>query len=97
MPRSHGRSGYRWRKARATLLLEAPDVCHICGYSGGANEADHVPALVELERLGLDPCDLRYLRRAHGTWYPCPVCLRRCNQSKGDRELPPAPRHSRAW
>ena len=97
MPRSHGRSGHRWRVARATLLAEAPDVCHICGHSGGANEADHVPALKELERLGLDPCDLRYLRRAHGTWYRCPVCDRACNQSKGDRELTPAPRSSRAW
>ncbi|MGP4092948.1 hypothetical protein [Nonomuraea sp. KM90] len=97
MPRSHGRSGYRWRKARAMLLLTAPDVCHICTHSGNANEADHVPSLKKLEALGLDPCDLRYLRRAHGTWYRCPVCGRACNQSKGDRELPSAPRSSRAW
>jgi hypothetical protein len=97
MPRSHGRSGYRWRKARATLMREAPDLCHICGHSGGANEADHEPSLKELERLGLDPCDLRFLRRAHGTHAPCPVCGRLCNQSKGAGQLPSAPRQSRAW
>ncbi|MEV0616180.1 hypothetical protein AB0I81_22895 [Nonomuraea sp. NPDC050404] len=97
MPRSHGRSGYRWRKARATLMLEAPDVCWICGHSGGANEADHDPPLKQLEALGLDPCNPAYLRRAHGTWYRCPTCGRACNQSKGDRELPPPPRASRAW
>lgn len=97
MPRSKGRSGRRWRTARAMLMQEAPDVCHICGHSGGANEADHEPSLKTLEALGLDPCDLRYLRRAHGTHAPCPTCGRKCNQSKGDRQLPPAPRSSRAW
>lgn len=96
MPRSLGRSGGRWRKARATLMAEAPDVCHICGHSGGADDADHVPALKVLEALGLDPCDPRYLRRAHGV-SGCPVCLRKCNQSKGDKQVLPAPRTSRAW
>ena len=96
MPRSLGRTGRRWRRARATLMAEAPDVCWICGHSGGANDADHDPPLATLEALGLDPCDLRYLRRAHGV-QGCPVCLRKCNQSKGAKSLPPAPRSSRAW
>lgn len=96
MARSLGRSGRRWRRARATLMAEAPDLCWICGHSGGANDADHDPPLKTLEVLGLDPCDLRYLRRAHGVT-KCATCGRACNQSKGARLLLPAPRQSRAW
>lgn len=96
MPRSLGRSGRRWRRARATLMAEAPDICWICGHSGGANDADHDPSLKVLEELGLDPCDPQFLRRAHGV-AGCPTCGRRCNQSKGVKPVLPAPKSSRAW
>jgi hypothetical protein len=96
MPRSLGRTGGRWRNARRTLMDTTPDVCWLCGHSGGADDADHDPPLETLEALGLDPCDLQYLRRAHGV-HGCPTCGRKCNQSKGARTTPPAPKSSRAW
>lgn len=77
-------------------MAETPDVCWICGHAGGANDADHHPPLSVLEAHGLDPCDPCYLRRAHGVT-KCPTCGRACNQSKGDKQLPPAPKASRAW
>lgn len=83
MTRSLGRTGARWRKARATLWAEAPDVCWICGHEG-TTDADHDPPLVVLEAMGLDPCDLAYLRRAHGA-SGCPACGLKCNQLKGSR------------
>lgn len=98
MTRSRGRTGRRWRRARATCLA-ASDVCWLCGHEA-ADQADHHPPLGVLEQLGLDPCDLRYLRPAHGT-RPCPTCGIRCNQAKGSRPTPPRPvaprHHSRAW
>lgn len=95
MPRSKGRTGRPWRRARARLFAESPDVCWICGHAG-TTDADHDPPLKTLEALGLDPCDPRYLRRAHGV-RGCPTCGRKCNQEKGARSLPPAPATSRAW
>jgi hypothetical protein len=95
MARSKGRTGRPWRRARAQLFAEAPDLCHLCGHPG-TTDADHVPALVELERLGLDPTDVRYLRRAHGV-RGCATCGRKCNQEKGAKAMPPPPRASRAW
>jgi hypothetical protein len=32
VPRSLGRGGRRWRRARARLFTETPDACHICGH-----------------------------------------------------------------
>lgn len=96
MARSLGRTGRRWRTARALLMATRPDICTICGHPGRANEAHHVPSLKVLERLGLDPCDQRYLFRAHGV-KRCPTCNRACNQSQGDKTTPPAHKTSRAW
>jgi hypothetical protein len=95
MARSHGRSGGRWRKARATLWAETPDICWLCGHAG-TTDADHDPPLKILEQLGLDPCDLSYLKRAHGV-LGCPTCGRKCNQSKGAKLALPPPPSSRAW
>lgn len=95
MTRSRGRTGRPWRRARALLFETAPDVCWICGHAG-TTDADHEPALVVLEALGLDPTDLRYLRRCHGS-SGCPTCGRKCNQEKGARSMPPAAATSRAW
>ena len=95
MPRSTGRTGRRWRRARAQLFAEIPDICWICGHPG-TTDADHEPPLKILEQLGLDPCDLRYLRRAHGV-NGCPTCGRKCNQEKGAKTMLPAAPTSRAW
>jgi hypothetical protein len=52
---------------------------------------------VVLKALGLDPCDLQYLRRAHG-WRGCPTCGRKCNQEKGSTiGYQPAEPSSRDW
>jgi hypothetical protein len=96
MTRSLGRSGRRWRRAREILFTQAPDVCAICAHPG-TTDADHDPPLKELERLGLDPCDLAFLRRTHGV-RGCPTCGRKCNQEKGGTiGYTPAAKTSRNW
>lgn len=97
MARSLGRTGRRWRNARAEILAVSR-ICHICGHDG-ANDVDHHPIpLWRVDRLGLDPCDLANLRPAHGANSRCPVCGSCCNSVKGGREGAPRedPR-SRAW
>lgn len=95
MPRSLGRAGRRWRRARANVLA-ASTICWLCGHDG-AGEADHDPPLAELEAAGIDPCDERYLKPAHGVLSRCETCGRCCNQSKGNRPAVPAAPTSRAW
>jgi hypothetical protein len=92
--RSKGRAGRPYRRARAQLL-EISRICWLCGHDG-ATQADHEPSLKELERLGLDPTDLRYMRPAHGGRLGCPTCGRRCNQSKGAKSGLPPQKNSRA-
>jgi hypothetical protein len=95
LSRSRGRGGRPWRRARAVLFSETPDICWLCGHAG-TTDADHEPPLKVLEALGLDPTDLRYMRRAHGV-LGCPTCGRKCNQSKGGKPGVPAQKNSRAW
>lgn len=96
MARSLGRTGRRWRTARANVLNRSR-VCWICGH-GGSGSVDHDPPLAELERLGIDPCDERFLKPAHGALSRCPVCGRCCNESKGNRPGGrPVPRTLRVW
>jgi hypothetical protein len=97
MGRHAGRKGGRWRKARAACLAEST-ICHLCGH-GGAGEADHHPySVARLKAMGLDPDDPQWLRPAHGTSSPCPVCGQQCNQVKGDgRRTIPTAANSRAW
>lgn len=93
---SDGRHGRPWRTARAQLFTETPDVCWICRH-GGTTDADHEPPLHILKALGLNPCDLQYLRRAHGA-RGCPTCGRKCNQEKGGTVgYQPAEPSSRDW
>ncbi len=94
MPRSLGRTGRRWRRARAQCL-DTSTICWLCGHDG-ATDADHEPPLKKLEELGLDPCDPAYLRPAHGVT-GCPTCGRRCNQQKGTGPALPVHRSSRDW
>lgn len=94
MPRSKGRTGRPWRRARATCLATST-VCWLCGHDG-ATDADHEPPLKVLEELGLDPRDQRYLRPAHGV-DGCPTCGKKCNQSKGGKTGKPTFTTSRAW
>ncbi|MEW1838518.1 hypothetical protein AB0392_11240 [Nonomuraea angiospora] len=60
MPRSRGRSSRAWRRAQP--FAEAPNICHLCGHPS-TTDADHVPPLIEVGRLGFAPPNLRYLRR----------------------------------
>ena len=68
MARSDGRAGSRWRALRRQVL-EASDVCWLCG-KPGATEVDHVLPLSQFPELAHD---LANLRPAHKT----------CNSSKG--------------
>lgn len=96
MPRSKGRTGRPWRKARADVLATST-ICHLCGHDG-AGDVDHEPPLAVLQAHGLDPRDPAYLRPAHGSLSRCPTCGRCCNQAKGNRlAYQPAPQGSRHW
>lgn len=91
-----GRSGRRWRRARA-LCLATSTVCHLCGHEG-AGEADHHPHSVEeLLAMGLDPDDPAWLKPAHGTHARCPDCGRACNQAKNARTPSFHQPRSREW
>lgn len=90
MTRSRGRSGRPWRRVRAQVLA-ASTLCWICGH-GGSETVDHVISLSN----GGDPLDPANLRPAHGV-RGCKTCGRKCNQEKGAKTMPPAPRASRAW
>jgi hypothetical protein len=94
MPRSRGRTGRPYRRARKQLLAISR-ICWLCGHDGATN-ADHEPSLKVLEAHGLDPTDLRYMRPAHGI-EGCPTCGRKCNQSKGAKSGLPPQKNSRAW
>ncbi|YCK35160.1 hypothetical protein ACNF49_14055 [Actinomadura sp. ATCC 39365] len=94
MPRSKGRTGRPWRRVRAQVLA-ASTTCWLCGHDQ-AGDVDHDPPLVELERLGLDPRDKRYLKPAHGV-QGCPTCGIKCNQVKGARAAQPQAPTSRRW
>jgi hypothetical protein len=65
------RSTYRYRKARATWLLTAGDVCWCCGlrvrYDVGPRHtlAPTVDHMSEVDRGEVDPMDMRHWRLAH--------------------------------
>lgn len=111
MGSGRGGTGNRRYRTNRAILLARDQICGICGH-GGAQTADHIvpdplwPRDSDGKRLpGFDELD--NLQPAHGTMGAgrgrqnrCPVCLRLCNQSKGDgrRRLPKAPRvTSRVW
>lgn len=71
------RSDYLWRKVRL-IVLRASTVCALCGHEG-ATDADHI---VPPDKGG-GRYDVGNLQPAHGV-LGCPVCGRKCNQSKGD-------------
>lgn len=90
MTRGSGRSGTGarpYRRNRAQMLAEDPDVCGICGHSGTLT-ADHIiPAKLWPRGPDGKPLpglnDRANLRRAHGTMGSgrtkiqnrCPVCI----------------------
>lgn len=83
-PRNIGRRGAKWREAKRRAFLLWGTDCWICGHPGGF-EGDHVVRLVD----GGDPYDPEGIRPAHGSNYPCPVCIspvthraRCCNQER---------------
>jgi len=85
-PANVGRRGSRWRAAKAAALRMWGTDCWLCGHPGGY-EGDHVVRLAD----GGDPYDPSNIRPAHGSNYPCPVCVtaagkaRCCNQERNRR------------
>jgi len=64
-------------KRNRRALLEANDVCVICGH-GGADEADHIiPVARGGDRMSLDNLQPAHCVRG------CPTCGRKCNRDKG--------------
>lgn len=78
--RSTGRSTRPFRRARAQVL-DASDVCVLCGHPG-ADSVDHtIPRSVNLDLAE----DIDNLQPAHHE--PCPTCGQRCNRLRGTRPL----------
>lgn len=73
-------TSYEFRKIRARILT-ASDVCIVCGH-GAATAIDHVTP-VSAGGARRDPANLAPIHGVHG----CPVCLRKCNNEKGNRPL----------
>ncbi|MEV8395932.1 MULTISPECIES: HNH endonuclease signature motif containing protein [unclassified Streptomyces] len=73
-------TSYAYRKARARVLA-ASDVCIVCGH-GHADAVDHIHPVTK----GGDKTDPDNLAPIHGV-DGCPVCLRKCNNEKGDKPL----------
>ncbi|WP_411132713.1 HNH endonuclease [Streptomyces sp. 030-HV] len=71
---------YEFRKLRAQVLAES-DVCLVCGHPG-ADAVDHMQP-VSKGGARLDPDNLAPIHGNAG----CPVCLRKCNNEKGDKPL----------
>ena len=73
-------TSYEYRKRRAQVLA-ASDVCIVCGH-GAADAVDHI---IPVGKGGArkDPDNLAPIHGNAG----CPVCLRKCNNEKGDRPL----------
>lgn len=71
---------YAYRKIRARILATS-NVCIVCGH-GGSDAVDHV---IPVARGGarLDPQNMGPIHGVDG----CPVCLRKCNNEKGDKPL----------
>jgi 5-methylcytosine-specific restriction endonuclease McrA len=82
---SHGRSGRPWRRIRAQVL-EASDVCWLCG-QGGADTVDHILPISKFPELAHDMSNLRPAHRS-------------CNSRKGagglTESVRPMPK-SRRW
>ncbi|MER6331850.1 HNH endonuclease signature motif containing protein [Streptomyces sp. NPDC001034] len=71
---------YEYRQLRARILAES-DVCLVCGH-GAATAVDHIQP-VSKGGARLDPDNLAPIHGVKG----CPVCLRKCNNEKGNRPL----------
>lgn len=73
-------TSYEYRQTRARILADS-DICIVCGH-GAADTVDHV---IPVSRGGArkDPDNLAPIHGNDG----CPVCLRKCNNEKGDRPL----------
>lgn len=78
------RNGTRYRNFRVAVFQAYGTDCWICGHPD-ALEVDHIDRLAD----GGDPYNLDTARPAHGSNYPCPVCVsdttgrpRCCNQER---------------
>ncbi len=71
---------YEYRQMRARILAES-DICIVCGHAA----ADAVDHIIPRSKGGarMDPDNLAPIHGNAG----CPVCLRKCNNEKGDKPL----------
>ena len=73
-------TSYEFRQLRARILA-ASDVCIVCGHNA-ADAVDHIQP-VSKGGARMDPDNLAPIHGNAG----CPVCLRKCNNEKGDKPL----------
>ena len=96
---SVGRSGHKYRLARQQVL-DACDICHLCGH-GGSTDADHIIPLAVWPDQPVDPALMAPAHGIDGCW-ECPRKPdgrpRRCNQERGaNLGTNPAVVPSRPW
>lgn len=61
-------------------MLQASDLCWLCGHPG-ADQVDHVvPRSMDTRRDVADPTNLRPAHGVNG----CPTCGVKCNQARGN-------------
>jgi hypothetical protein len=97
MAHASHRGGRPLARAKSQMFAAYGDTCHLCGHPGGY-EADH---LTPLAIWPDQPVDYRLMRPAHGSNYPCPVCVwqgapgKPCNQVRGVKPVDQqfVPRH----
>lgn len=89
-PANIGRRGARWVAAKQDAFRIWGTDCWWCGHPN-AYEGDHLVRLAD----GGAPYDPDNIRPAHGSNYPCPVCIspstgkpRCCNQERNRRSQP---------
>lgn len=73
------RKGRPYRRLRAQVFAEDPDICITCGHPG-TDQMGHKIPLTLAPHLGLARSNVG---RQHGT-QPCPTCHVRCNQVEGN-------------
>ena len=86
------RMGGRRRQERNARILNASNVCHICGHPG-ADAVDHVVPLNPKPGGAQGTEDIANLRPAHHDT-PCPTCGRKCNREKTNKPWAPIIRRS---
>ena len=91
-PDTPRRTNTRAIRERNRRILNASDICWLCGHPG-SDAVDHKVAWVECVRQGIDPDVPTNLAPAHHK-APCATCGIKCNRVKSDKPIAPVMRRT---